>query len=588
MKRHKHVTLQLLWEEYHGSPRHSGAALQLVLRTVSALGAAVATLDAPTSLCRRETLRRLRRRTVPIYGATCEEAFRAAIFVGALGASGYAYAEATRTATLPDWLGSHVRMLEFYGASPDHLRARQSAGRRDQGGSLRAGAAALVRGNGRAFWDRGDPGTAVSAEGQTESGAHGIAGVPLDPRAAAPSTLLQLGRAQCRDPPAARSTERPAVPETAGITPLDVRVTRPAGDARVADHPVRVCRVEARARRLRLPRRDRPPLLQHPACARRAGALGALHRHHGRGVPLWPAGQQSCAILSARCSHDGTSAHAEIPSRACAVDADATHPLGCLDRHEHRRGGRASPQEQDPSGARIPGLPGATRVGAAVREWSARGGEHLGREATKSEPQKRAVDPEDRARPAPGRPPPKSSNSTCPRTRTCAARSTTTDPDPHTRSHHVDDEYLGNTAINETARHGAGPRAPARDARHPRARLRGTLRLARRSGALVSAERSLPRAAARGEAQSLPRPASRTSATSPDADSRSRRSPRSPMARGSSAARTYSSRGRPGRGRHGSRVRSRIKHAAKACRAGTGVCRGCSRKSAPPTAMAAT
>jgi transposase len=51
---------------------------------------------------------------VPIYAATCEEAYRAAIFVGALGASGYAYAEATRTASLPNWLGSHVRMLTFY------------------------------------------------------------------------------------------------------------------------------------------------------------------------------------------------------------------------------------------------------------------------------------------------------------------------------------------------------------------------------------------------------------------------------------------------------------------------------------------
>ena len=41
-------------------------------------------------------------RTVPIYGTSCVEAFRATLFVGALGASGYAYAEATRTATLPD------------------------------------------------------------------------------------------------------------------------------------------------------------------------------------------------------------------------------------------------------------------------------------------------------------------------------------------------------------------------------------------------------------------------------------------------------------------------------------------------------
>lgn len=46
------------------------------------------------------------------------EALRAHLFVGALGASGYAYAEATRTESLPDWLGAHVRAFEYYGAVP--------------------------------------------------------------------------------------------------------------------------------------------------------------------------------------------------------------------------------------------------------------------------------------------------------------------------------------------------------------------------------------------------------------------------------------------------------------------------------------
>lgn len=121
LKRHKHVTLQLLWDEYHAT--HGTRALRY------------------SSFCERyrHWVRRLQRSmrqrhyageklfvdyagsTVPIYGATCEEAYRAAIFVGALGASGYAYAEATRTASLPDWLGSHVRMLMFYGVSPTIL-----------------------------------------------------------------------------------------------------------------------------------------------------------------------------------------------------------------------------------------------------------------------------------------------------------------------------------------------------------------------------------------------------------------------------------------------------------------------------------
>ncbi len=121
LKRHKHVTLHLLWEEYQAT--HGRAALRY------------------SAFCERyrQWAKRLQRsmrqrhyageklfvdyagRTVPIYGASGEESYRASLFVGALGASGYAYAEATRTATLPDWLGSHVRMLEYYGASPTIL-----------------------------------------------------------------------------------------------------------------------------------------------------------------------------------------------------------------------------------------------------------------------------------------------------------------------------------------------------------------------------------------------------------------------------------------------------------------------------------
>ena len=60
-------------------------------------------------------------------GATGE--VRAAqIFVAVLGASSYTYVEATATQTLPDWIGAHVRALEFLGGVPrqivpDNLRA---------------------------------------------------------------------------------------------------------------------------------------------------------------------------------------------------------------------------------------------------------------------------------------------------------------------------------------------------------------------------------------------------------------------------------------------------------------------------------
>jgi transposase len=42
----------------------------------------------------------------------------AQVFVAALGASNYTYAEATLTQSLPDWIGSHVRCFAFLGGVP--------------------------------------------------------------------------------------------------------------------------------------------------------------------------------------------------------------------------------------------------------------------------------------------------------------------------------------------------------------------------------------------------------------------------------------------------------------------------------------
>ena len=42
----------------------------------------------------------------------------AKLFVGVMGASHYVFAEATLSRQIPDWIGSHVRMLEFFGGVP--------------------------------------------------------------------------------------------------------------------------------------------------------------------------------------------------------------------------------------------------------------------------------------------------------------------------------------------------------------------------------------------------------------------------------------------------------------------------------------
>ena len=57
--------------------------------------------------------------TVPIISAGTGEVRFAQVFVGVLGASNYTYAEATLSQSLPDWLGSHVRMFAFFGGCPE-------------------------------------------------------------------------------------------------------------------------------------------------------------------------------------------------------------------------------------------------------------------------------------------------------------------------------------------------------------------------------------------------------------------------------------------------------------------------------------
>lgn len=66
--------------------------------------------------------------TVPVIDRRTGEIRQVQIFVAVMGASNYCFAEATWTQTLPDWLGSHVRALEFIGGCPaiivpDNLRS---------------------------------------------------------------------------------------------------------------------------------------------------------------------------------------------------------------------------------------------------------------------------------------------------------------------------------------------------------------------------------------------------------------------------------------------------------------------------------
>lgn len=116
--KHKGVTKLLLWEEYTAQyPNRCYSYSQFCERY------------RQWRQRQQRSLRQLHKagekcfvdycgQTVPIVDRHTGEIRAAQVFVGVLGASNYTFAEATWTQTLPDWLGSHARMLEYFGGCP--------------------------------------------------------------------------------------------------------------------------------------------------------------------------------------------------------------------------------------------------------------------------------------------------------------------------------------------------------------------------------------------------------------------------------------------------------------------------------------
>jgi len=117
LRRHKHVTLQLLWQEYKevhpDGYQYSrfcelygrwARKLDVVLRQEHRAGEKMFVDHAGP--------------TVPVVVRETGEIRQAVVFVAVLGASNYTYAEATWQRDLVSWIGSHVRALEFFQGVP--------------------------------------------------------------------------------------------------------------------------------------------------------------------------------------------------------------------------------------------------------------------------------------------------------------------------------------------------------------------------------------------------------------------------------------------------------------------------------------
>lgn len=116
--RRKGVTMDLLWQEYkEANPdgfqyswfcqhyRQWAGKLDLVMRHEHRAGEKLFVDYAG--------------QTVEVIDPQTGEITEAQIFVAVFGASNYTYAEATRSQSLPDWIGSHVRAITFFGGVPE-------------------------------------------------------------------------------------------------------------------------------------------------------------------------------------------------------------------------------------------------------------------------------------------------------------------------------------------------------------------------------------------------------------------------------------------------------------------------------------
>ena len=117
--RTKGMTLTLAWQEYksvHPDGYQLSWFFQAYRRYTGKLGVTLRQFH-PAGRCFVD----YSGATASVIDSNTGEVRQAQIFVATMGASNYTYAEATWSQKLPDWIGSHVRLLKFLGGVPELL-----------------------------------------------------------------------------------------------------------------------------------------------------------------------------------------------------------------------------------------------------------------------------------------------------------------------------------------------------------------------------------------------------------------------------------------------------------------------------------
>jgi transposase len=120
LQTHKHLTLQLLWQEYR-QQHPSGYSYSRYCSLYQDWFKRQDVVLRHEHRAGEKLLVDFAGDTIPVHDPATGEVRAASVFVAVLGASSYTYAEATWTQGLADWVGAHLRAFEFIGGTPEIL-----------------------------------------------------------------------------------------------------------------------------------------------------------------------------------------------------------------------------------------------------------------------------------------------------------------------------------------------------------------------------------------------------------------------------------------------------------------------------------
>ena len=183
------VTLQLLWEEHRGA-HPDGYGYSRFCELYRAWEGRLSPTMRQLHVAGERMFVDYAGTTLEVVDGTTGEVRSCQLFVAALGASNYTYAEATWTQRLVDWIGSHMRAFAFFGGVTAQIVSDNLKVGHHQGVLLRAGGQPHLCGDGGALRHGRRAGAALQATRQGQGRGRGAGGDPLDHRQAAQSALL--------------------------------------------------------------------------------------------------------------------------------------------------------------------------------------------------------------------------------------------------------------------------------------------------------------------------------------------------------------------------------------------------------------